>query len=65
MGQGDDFYFVHLFNRLRLNEMTEEDKERLQRRIVNHDSDDYPQDAFHLFSEKNKFVRFGLLKPPQ
>ena len=65
MRQRDDLYFVHLFHRLRLNEMTEEDKERLQTRIVDHDSDDYPQDALHLFSEKNKFVRFGLLKLPQ
>ena len=31
-----------ILNRLRLNEMTEEDKEKLQTRIVDRDSDDYP-----------------------
>ena len=35
--------------------MTEEDKEKLQTRIVDRDSDDYPKDARHLFAE-NKFV---------
>ena len=51
MRQKDDLDFAHLLNRLRLNEMTEEDKEKLQTR----DSDDYSKDALHLFAE-NKFV---------
>ena len=55
MRQKDDLDFAHLLNRLRLNEMTEEDKEKLQTRIVDRDSDDYPKDALHLFAE-NKFV---------
>ena len=55
MRQKDDLHFAHLLNRLRLNEMTEEDKEKLQTRIVDLDSDDYPKDALHLFAE-NKFV---------
>ena len=40
---------------IRLNEMTEEDKEKLQTRIVDRDSDDYPKDALHLFAD-NQFV---------
>ena len=55
MRQKDNLDFAHLLNRLRLNEMTEEDKEKLQTRIVDRDSDDYPKDALHLFAE-NKFV---------
>ena len=55
MRQKDDLDFAHLLNRLRLNEMTEEDKEKLQTRIVDRDSDDYPKDALHLFAE-NIFV---------
>ena len=56
MRQKDDIGFAHLLNRLRLNEMTEEDKEKLQTRIVDRDSDDYyPKGALHLFAE-NKFV---------
>ena len=50
MRQKDDLDFAHLLNRLRLNEMTEEDKEKLQTHIVDRDSDDYPKDA------ENKFV---------
>ena len=55
MRQKDDLDFAHLLNRLRLNEMTEEDKEKVQTRIVDRDSDDYPKDALHLFAE-NIFV---------
>ena len=55
MRQKDDLDFAHLLNRLRLNEMTEEGKEKLQTRIVDRDSDDYPKDALHLFAE-NKVV---------
>ena len=55
MRQKDDLDFAHLLNRPRLNEMTKEDKEKLQTRIVDRDSDDYPKGALHLFAE-NKFV---------
>ena len=55
MRQKDDLDFAHLLNRLRLNEMTEEDKKKLQTRIVDRDTDDYPKDALHLFAE-NTFV---------
>ena len=51
MRQKDDLDFAHLLNRLRLNEMTEEDKNKLQTRIVDCDIDDYPKDALHLFAE--------------
>ena len=53
--QRDDLDFTHLINRRRLNEMREKDKGKLQIRIVDHDSDDYPKDVLHLFAE-NKFV---------
>ena len=48
MRQKDDLDFAHLLNRLRLNEMTEEDKNKLQTRIVDRDTGDYPKDALHL-----------------
>ena len=55
MRQKDDLDFANLLNRLRLNEMTVEDKTNLQTRIVDRDTGDYPKDALHLFAE-NKFV---------
>ena len=55
MRQKDDIDFAHLLNRLRLNEMTEEDKSKLQTCIVDRGTGDYPKDAFHLFA-KNLFV---------
>ena len=55
MRQKDDLDFAHLLNRLRLNEMSEEDKNKLQTRIVDRDTGDYPNDALHLFAE-NLFV---------
>ena len=56
MRQKDDLAFAQLLNRLRLNEMTEEDKQKLQNRVVNPDTDDYPKDAVHLFAE-NSYVK--------
>ena len=55
MRQKDDLDFAHLWNRLRLNKMTEEDKNKLQTRTVDCDTGDYPKDALHLFAE-NLFV---------
>ena len=51
MRQKDDLDFARLLNRLRLNETTEEDKNKLQTRIVDPDTGDYPKDALHLFAE--------------
>ena len=51
MRQKDDLDFAHLLNRLRRNEMTEEDKNKLKTRIVDRDTSDYPKDALHLFAE--------------
>ena len=51
MRQRDDLDFARLLNRLRLNEMTEDDKTMLQTRYVNHDTGDYPKDALHLFAK--------------
>ena len=55
MRQNNDLDFAQLLNRLRLNEMTEEDKNMLQTCIVDRDTGDYPKDALYLFAE-NKFV---------
>ena len=55
MRQKNDLDFAQLLNRLRLNEMTDEDKNMLQTRIVDRDTGGYPKDALHLFAE-NKFV---------
>ena len=51
MRQKDDLDFAHLLNRLRLNEMTEEDKNKLQTFIADRDTSDYPKDVLHLFAE--------------
>ena len=34
-----------------MNEITEEDKQKLQTRVFDHDTGDYPKDAFHLFAD--------------
>ena len=51
MRQKDDLAFAQLLNRLRLKEMTEEDKQKLQTRVFDRDTGDYPKDAVHLFAE--------------
>ena len=51
MRQKDDLAFAQLLNRLRLNEMTEEDKQKLQTRVFDRDTGHYPMDAVHLFAE--------------
>ena len=51
MRQKDGLDFAHLLNRLWLNEMTEEDKNKLQTHIFDRDTGDYPKDALHLFAE--------------
>ena len=56
MRQKDDLAFAQLLNRLRLNEMTEEDKQMLQTRVFDRDSGDYPKDAVHLFA-RNFYVK--------
>ena len=52
MRQKDDLKFAQLLNRLRLNVLTEEDKDDLRKRIVDRNSSKYPRDAVHLFAEK-------------
>ena len=52
MRQKNYLKFAQLLNRLRLNEMTEDDKNELRKRVVDNDSDEYPRDAVHLFVEK-------------
>ena len=51
MRQKDDLAFAQLLNRLRLNEMTKEDKQKLQTRVVDRETGDYPKDALHLFAQ--------------
>ena len=48
MRQKDDLAFAHLLNRLRLNEMTEEDKQTLQTRVFGCDTGDYPMLFIYL-----------------
>ena len=55
MRQKDDLAFAQLLDRLRLNEMTEEDKQKLQTCVADHETGDYPKDALHLFAE-NSYV---------
>ena len=56
MRQKDDLAFAQLLNRLRLNEMTEEDKQKLQTRVFDRDTGNYPKDAVHLFA-RNVYVK--------
>ena len=56
MRQKDDLAFAQLLNRLRLNEMTEEDKQKLQTRVFDRDTGDYPKDAVHQFA-RNVYVK--------
>ena len=52
MRQKDDLKFAQLLNRLRLNVLTEENKDDLRKRVVDCNSSEYPRDAVHLFAEK-------------
>ena len=56
MRQEDDLAFAQLLNRLRLNEMTEEDKQVLQTCVFDRDTGVYPKDAVHLFA-RNFYVK--------
>ena len=56
MRQKDDLMFAQLLNRLRLNVLTEEDKDDLRKRVVDRNSSEYPRDAVHLFAEKKRDV---------
>ena len=51
MRQKDDLKFAQLLNRLRLNEMSEYDKNELRKRVADRHLGDYPRDALHLFAE--------------
>lgn len=55
MRQKDDLRFAEMLNRLRENNMTDEDKELISQRFIRQDSQVYPKEAPHLFIE-NKFV---------
>ena len=66
MRQKNDLKFAQLLNRLRLNELTEGDKDDLRKRVVDRNSGKYPRDAVHLFAEKegmykhNKNIMNGI-----
>ena len=51
MRQKDDHAFAQLFNRFWLNEMTEEDKQKVQTHVFDRETVNYPKDAVHLFAE--------------
>ena len=52
MRQKGDLKFAQLLNRLRLNEISGDDKNELRKRVVDRHLGDYPIDAVHLFAEK-------------
>ena len=56
MRQKDDLAFAQLLNHFEFNEMTEEDIQKLQARVFNPDTGDYPKDAVHLFA-RNFYVK--------
>ena len=51
MRQRDDLEFARVLTRVRLNEMTEDNKAMLQTRYVVRVAGDYPKNALHLFAE--------------
>ncbi|KAK3090521.1 hypothetical protein FSP39_012459 [Pinctada imbricata] len=55
MRQKDDMQFANLLNRLRTNELTEEDKTEIDKHHVSPAHENYPKNVPHLFLE-NKFV---------
>ena len=55
MRQKDDLHFANLLNRLRTNDLTEEDKTEIKKHYVSPAQENYPKNAPHLFIE-NKFV---------
>ena len=57
MRQRDDLKFAQLLNSLRLNVLTEEDKDDLRKRVVDRNSSEYPRDVVHLFAEKEKMYK--------
>ena len=62
MRQKDDLKFAQLLN-IRLNEMTEEDKNDLRKRVVDRNSGEYPRDAVHLFAEKAGMYKHNEIRP--
>ena len=52
MRQKDYLKFAQLLNRIRLNVLTEEDKDDLWKRVVDRNSSEYQRDVMHLFAEK-------------
>ena len=55
MRQKDDADFAQMLNRLRQNELTEDDKNELNKHSISPHVTNYPKEAPHLFTE-NKFV---------
>ena len=50
--QKDDLKFAQLLDRLRPNEMSEDDKNELRKCAVDRHLGNYPRDAVYLFAEK-------------
>ena len=57
MRQKHDLAFAQLLNRLRLNETTKPDKQKLQTRVVDRNADDYSKDALHLFVKNDLRIK--------
>ena len=55
MRQKDDADFAQMLNRLRQNELTEDDKNELKKHSISPHMTNYPKEAPHLFTE-NRFV---------
>ena len=55
MRQKDDLQFAEMLNRLRHNQLTEEDRNLIESHKISQNSPDYPKEAQHLFTQ-NKYV---------
>ena len=51
MRQRDDSPFIDLLNNVRIGELTENDVNILNSRVVNETNDNYPLDALHVYAE--------------
>ena len=59
MRQKEDLEFAQLLNRLRHNDLTEEDKSEIMKREIKNDDQHYPKTAPHIFAENHFMDKFN------
>ena len=69
MRQPGDHSFTEILNRIRLGQLSEDDKEKLCTRIIKKSDDNYPYDALHIWAEnepvdKNNEFKLEMIERP-